>query len=197
MLRRGTAAAHRRLQADVRRRVAAALAVAFAGLEITAHSQCLFEILMLASTAQRKMKTNLFALAGRQGRSTSRRHRGQFAKSPCKSWMVRCRETAAQIRGDLVSDRTDPHAAIGHFGDEAVSWSVIVGDHCSEILDALTPRTASFLTHTAGLPTCRPGRRSATTRLYDEVCRRLMTTPGVGPVARKSSARLSISCGYP
>jgi len=58
--------------------------------------------------------------------------------------------------GDLVSDRSDPYAAIGHFRDEAVPRRISsVGDHGGEIFDAPALRTASFLTHSPWFSGCR------------------------------------------
>jgi hypothetical protein len=51
---------------------------------------------------------------------------------------------------NLVSNSIDAHATIRHFSDEAVPRSVVVGNHCSEILDALARRTPSFFTHVLG-----------------------------------------------
>jgi hypothetical protein len=49
----------------------------------------------------------------------------------------------------------DPHAAIGHFSDEAVPHSALAGNHSSEIFDALARPAASFLAHVAAVSVCR------------------------------------------
>jgi hypothetical protein len=51
---------------------------------------------------------------------------------------------------NLVSNSIDAHATIRHFSDEALPRSVVVGNHCSEILDAPARRTPSFLAHVLG-----------------------------------------------